>query len=137
MSDHQSGRPPLARSLSLLIAGVVGLELVFVVFLLAMGRLAGDASSSNTDRALVFGAVTSAAAALVALALWSSVRSGGPEAPLRIWAARVLPVLALAVAIVVAAFGGVPWLGAPLAFFTTAPVSIVAMVAPQLMASRR
>lgn len=136
MSDQTTGRAPLARNLGVLLGGAVVVELAFAAFLFVMAGLAAGASSSNTDHALVFGAVASVLAGVVALALWVSTRSAG-EATVAVWTARLLPVVAVAVALVIAAFGGVPWLAVPLVFFTTTPVSVVAMVVPQLLATQR
>jgi len=136
MSSPHTGRPPLARNLGVILGGVLMVQVVFAVFLFVMAALAEGASASHTDRALRFGAAAAAVGAVVVVLVWVAVRSSrGWFAPL-LWTARLLPVAAIAIALVVAAAGGVPWLTVPLAFFATTLVSIVAMVLPQLLASR-
>lgn len=136
MSDEGATRPPLARNPGVLVGGVVVLELVFAVFLFVMAGMAAGASSSNTHRALELAAGAAAVAAVVALFLWVAVRQGGERVTVPVWTARLLPVAAVAVTLVVAASGGVPWLAVPLAFFATTPASVIALVVPQLLASR-
>ncbi|MFC7489195.1 MULTISPECIES: hypothetical protein [unclassified Knoellia] len=136
MSDPTPRRPPLARNVSLLVAGVVVVELVFAAFLFSMGQLA-SASSEETGQALVLGAGTSVVAALVGVWLWVTARA--PERPiaLPVWVARALPLVAAGVAGLVAVAGLVPWLAVPLGLFAAAPVSVVALVVPQLLAATR
>jgi len=126
----------LARNVSLLVAGSVVVELVFAVFLFSMARLASE-SSGETGRALVLGAVTSVVAALVGTWLWVSARSAGAGVASPVWAARVLPVVAMVVAAFVAVVGVVQWLAVPLGLFAAAPVCVVAFVVPQLLEAAR